>query len=190
MLAGLPPSSFIRRILEEKVRNRKRIGRRFFGEAFVATNIAHEQGWYGSFKWLTSWPIRSGSYAGEYRAALSGTFPFVIDLPTKAFELSRLLEGKNPVPPDLWLVVNGEHRFIEVKMPGDVLRPTQVAGLALIATCLSRKNDVSVWVYNLYPDGGLPDEIPASIQAMYREFCEICGQPNKRLQPTRLVPGV
>ncbi len=45
MLARLPGSSFLRRILDEKARNRSRLGRRFFGEAFVATSIDHEQGW-------------------------------------------------------------------------------------------------------------------------------------------------
>jgi len=50
--------------------------------------------------------------------------------------LCPLLAGKRPMPPDLWLVVDGVHRFIEVKLPGDNLRPEQIAGLALIAACL------------------------------------------------------
>jgi hypothetical protein len=190
MLSKLPESSFLRRILDQKIRNRTRLGRRFFGEALVATSVTHEQGWFGSFKWMSSWPRRSGSeYASEYRAALMSNFPNVSDLPSKSFALRRLLGGKKPVPPDLWLIVNGEHRFIEVKLPGDVLRPTQVAGLALIATCLSEKKTLSVWLYNLYPEGSRPAPISERMLAMYREFCEICRRANKSFQPTRNPRG-
>jgi hypothetical protein len=187
ILARSRASSFLKQILDEKARNRSRPGRRFFGEAFVATRVDHEEGWYGSFKWLTSLsPKRGSAYAKEYRAALKDAFPSVSDLPSRALALCDPLEGKKPVPPDLWLIVNGEHQFIEVKLPGDDIRSTQIAGLALIATCLSRRSDVSVWLYNLYPEGGRPDAVPESVQAMYSKFCGICRRPNKRLHPTAL----
>lgn len=190
MLSKLPESSFLRQILERKIRNRTHLGRRFFGEALVATSVTHEQGWFGSFKWMSSWPRRSSSkYGSEYREALMSNFPNVSDLPSKSFALRRLLGGKKPVPPDLWLIVNGENRFIEVKLPGDVLRPTQVAGLALIATCLSARKALSVWLYNLYPEGARPAPIPDGALAMYREFCKICTRANKSLQPTQHPRG-
>jgi hypothetical protein len=180
MLGQLKAWSFLKRILDEKVHNRRRPGRRFFGETFVATNVSHEKGWYGSFKWLISWPARQSSgYAGEYRAALKDAFPSVSKIPPKALGLRKLLVGKKPVPPDLWLIVNGEHRFIEVKLPGDTIRPTQIAGLAVIATCLPSKENVSVWLYNLHPEGERPDPIPNIIQAQYKEFCKACRRPNK-----------
>ena len=40
--------------------------------------------------------------------------------------------------PDFWLLANGEHRFIEVKLPGDCLRAPQYAGLVLLAAHLPR----------------------------------------------------
>ena len=51
--------------------------------------------------------------------------------------------------PDLWLVINGEHRFIEVKLPKDELAPRQFAGLALLANCLASEKAVSVMLVNL-----------------------------------------
>ena len=72
--------------------------------------------------------------------------------------------------------MNGEHRFIEVKLPGDPIRSTQIAGLALISARLSSKNGVSVWLYNLYPEGGKPDPIPEKVHAQYKEFYKICSR--------------
>ncbi len=179
MLARLHASPFLKRILCEKLRNRKRPGRRFFGEAFVAAHVDHQAGWYGSFKWLTYWPVKESSpYAAEYRAALKDAFPSAPDISRKSLLLARLLNGKKPVPPDLWLIVNGEHRFIEVKLPGDSIHPTQIAGLAIIATCLARDANLSVWIYNLYPEGGRADPISASVRMLYNQICDICTQPN------------
>jgi len=96
-LAKLPASSFLRRILHEKIHNRAKLGRRFFGEAFVATHVDHEDGWYGSFKWLTSWPAKDGSpYGAEYRAALKEHFPSVSDISLRAVALREHLAGRNP----------------------------------------------------------------------------------------------
>ncbi len=179
LLDQLPPSSFIRRILDERIRNRPP-GRRFFGEAFVAVHVSHRAGWYGSFKWLTSWPPAGRSpYAAEYRRALSEAFPHVTALQDDALALCPHLAGKRPVPPDLWLCVNGEHRFIEVKLPGDSIRPTQIAGLAAIATCLSNKDQaVSVWVYNLYPSTERPRPIPSRVHTEFQRFCHACRRPS------------
>ena len=84
--------SFLQRILEHKIHNRKTLGRRFFGEAFVATRVGHEGGWYGSFKWLTSWPVRGGSpYGVEFRAALKEHFPSALELSSGALALRERL---------------------------------------------------------------------------------------------------
>ena len=42
----------LKRTLSERAANRP--GRRFFGEAYVAATVPHQDGWYGSFKWLTA----------------------------------------------------------------------------------------------------------------------------------------
>lgn len=62
MLSRLGASSFVRRIIEEKLGNRHKPGRRFFGEAFVTTHVPHQHSYYGSFKWLTSWPARTSGF--------------------------------------------------------------------------------------------------------------------------------
>ena len=62
---------------------------------------------------------------------------------------AELLGGPKPSAPDLWLVLNDEHRFIEIKLPEDELAPHQYAGLALIAKFLPSERPVSVSVVNL-----------------------------------------
>ena len=69
----------LKTILREKARNRP--GRRFFGEAKVAAaSLPYDEGWYGSFKWLTSsrWcreqtPMEG--YQQKFRDALLRHFP-------------------------------------------------------------------------------------------------------------------
>ena len=45
-------SNYIKEILVCKAK--KRPGRRFFGEAYISSKIEMKDGWYSSFKWLTS----------------------------------------------------------------------------------------------------------------------------------------
>jgi hypothetical protein len=178
-LTRLPASSFVKHILEEKLCNRSNPSRRFFGEAFVAAHLNGETGWYGSFKWLTSWPTRPASrYGAEYRAALKKCFPSVSSISSIAFALCEHLDGKKPVPPDLWLIIDGQHHFIEVKLPGDAIRPTQIAGLALIAACLSSKDDVSVCVYNLYPHCDSQTGLPRLFKDSTTSSGASAGRPN------------
>ena len=68
---------------------------------------------------------------------------------TVARTLSQRLGGQKPVAPDLWLLANGEHRFIEVKLPGDCLRAPQYAGLALLAAHLPSARPIAVSVVTL-----------------------------------------
>ena len=52
MLSRSNASDYIKEILTHKAKTRP--GRRFFGEAFIASRIDMKDGWYNSFKWLMS----------------------------------------------------------------------------------------------------------------------------------------
>ena len=52
MLTRSNASDYIKEILVHKANTRP--GRRFFGEAYIASRIDMVQGWYNSFKWLTA----------------------------------------------------------------------------------------------------------------------------------------
>jgi len=161
LLAHRTVSLYIRHLLIEKCHRRKRPSRRFFGEAFVAARTDHVDGWYGSFKWLRCFPSGADDedrwFHKKFKDALGEHFPNLPHLHKEFDALSRLLRVK-PVPPDLWLIVRGrrgrlKHRFIEVKLPGDKLAPRQVAGLAVIATCLPRDGKrVSTSVISLHSE--------------------------------------
>ena len=158
--------TYLKRILASKAM--KRAERRpnsswFFGEAYVATNVEHIEGYYVPFEWLTNrrfagvGAFREGSarrYQEELKTALSKHFPTQLTaLQQDAARLQGVI-GEKPMPPDLWLIDHdGNHRFIEVKLPGDTVNSHQFAGLALIATCLTAKTKVSVEIIDLHPDG-------------------------------------
>jgi hypothetical protein len=151
MLEKSSASPFLKRVLTKKHRVRPK---RFFGEAFVASHMSHEEGYYCPFKWLTSstWAGSDDLEAkdsAEFKRALARHFPKLGELQTKAAGFAKVLGGPKPVAPDLWLVVNGEHHFVEVKLAKDGLAPHQVAGLALLATCLPSERPVSVTLVNL-----------------------------------------
>jgi hypothetical protein len=176
LLRELAPDSFIQRVLAEKL-ERRPPSRRFFGEAYVTHQLRPQAGWYGSFKWLTSWPrTPASSFGAEYRDALQAAFPEVSGMPARALSLRQHLGGKSPVAPDLWLVLEGQHHFIEVKLPGDRTRPTQVAGLAAIATWLAPESKVVVSVCELYPEGRREPSSANEIREMFKRFCEICAR--------------
>ena len=135
---------YIRDILIFKAK--KRPGRRFFGEAFIASTIASDtlDGWYGSYKWLTSDKWVTGNNLKPrfeklfYEALVRRIGPDVIsDLQKRAkayFDMYRSeLDYRKPVAPDLCLVNrSGKNIFVESKMEGDQIKPHQLAGLALI----------------------------------------------------------
>ena len=151
MLTTSGASPFLKQVLVEKARVRPN---RFFGEAFVASHVSHDEGYYCSFKWLTSatWTDRSrprSASAAEFKQALRTHFPRLAELQARARTLSERLGGQTPVAPDLWLLANGEHRFIEVKLPGDCLRSPQYAGLALLAAHLPSSLPITVSVVTL-----------------------------------------
>ena len=180
MLAQSAASVYLKETLPDKAR-RKTEGREnswFFGEAFVAAHAEHEHGYYSSFKWLTNprfiddgdFPEgRTKEHHKEFRDALWRHFGHeqLKTLQKKAGELERM-KGVRPVPPDLWLIdKEGNHRFIEVKLPADWVKPRQFAGLAVIACCLRAKTRISVEIIELHSD-----------EMTFSEFCDaLSGAP-------------
>lgn len=162
MLTSSKASDYLKGILVDKAKERRGT-RRFFGESYVATKVSHRDGFYGSFKWLTNSRFVGGGrfgqgpteqYKDRFRKALRDNFTKkqLRDLQQKA----NRLRGRKPVPPDLWLIDRkGNHRFIEVKLPGDRLGSHQLAGLALIAHCLRGRSNarVSVEIVELHANG-------------------------------------
>jgi len=180
MLTSSTASDYIKRILVHKAK--KRPGRRFFGEAFIASRVAMKEGWYNSFQWLTSdkWLTGRGlepEFERPFHRALlkymgADVLP---NLQRKALSLysqdrDRFLVGKEfkkPVAPDLWIIdKQGRFRFIESKLPGDTIQPHQLAGLALIKKYLKPSSQVTVSIVTLYPEG--VDE-----QSLYTEFYKL-----------------
>lgn len=159
ILADVVPG--LRQFLSGKARRRSRVSgtTRFFGEAYVAAQIPHTACWYASFKWLTS-PIwcsnlqEGDDYRDGFRQSLASSFGSerLLELQQAARDLTANLGGAKPVAPDLWLTTtSGEQRFLEVKrLPGDTVKRTQLAGLALIAKHL---RGASVGVVYLWPAG-------------------------------------
>ncbi len=127
MLKSSRASEYLTQILPEKSDKRKGT-RRFSGEAYVATKIPHRYGYYGSFKWLTNPTFVNDrkfpegpaqKYQEKFREALGKHFTKtqLKKLQKRAKRLKRL-NGKEPVPPDLWLIdAHGNHRFM---VNGDV----------------------------------------------------------------------
>lgn len=152
------------RLLRRKVRGRAAKTRRFFGEAYVASQTPHREAYYGSFKWLTNRRFASSRefsdrYQEQFRKALQGHFgqrrieKLQLAVQALARSCRKELDGKEPTAPDLWLVdKRGRHRFIEVKLPGDSVAPHQVAGMAAIACVLKTPHRVSVEVIHLHDD--------------------------------------
>jgi hypothetical protein len=170
MLTKSDASDFIKRILITKAKIRP--GRRFFGEAFIASSMDMAHGWYSSFKWLTAKKWVTGKrleseFEKPFHMALMEHIgkDLLEELQKAAVTLFEdhkelFLEGKvhrKPVPPDLWLIDKDDHfKFIESKLPGDVLARHQIAGLALIEKVLSVRKPVSVSVVELYPEHNDP----------------------------------
>jgi hypothetical protein len=151
MLLNSEASPFLKRVLARKhaVRPKK-----FFGEAFVASHWPHHDGYYSSAKWLTSkrWTgsdALDAEDAAELKKALARHFPKLEQFQATVAAFADAHQGVKPVAPDLWLIVNGQHQFIEVKLAKDELAEHQFAGLALIARCLPSEAPVSVILVNL-----------------------------------------
>jgi hypothetical protein len=174
MLKSSRACEHIKDIIDLKVQRRS--GTWFFGEALVATAYEHEVGFYGSFKWLTNrrfvdgQPFPNGDtqkYQEAIREALWKHFGIeqlkAIQRATADLygRHSALLRNMEPVPPDLWLIDGKRHRFIEVKLPGDWIKPHQLAGLALIGSLLRASKPVSVEIVEVSP----------KVEAMFSFLC-------------------
>jgi len=164
LLTASKAPEYIKDILVFKAE--KRPGRRFFGEAYIASSLGHSmtEGWYNSYKWLTGAKWVTGKNleprfelpfyeALRHRVGAS----IIADLQQRSKEYydrcSRELEYKKPVAPDLWFVdANENFMFIESKMEGDQIRPHQLAGLALIKRYLKG----SIYLMWLYQAGKSP----------------------------------
>ena len=170
MLKRSSASPFLKEILCRKAENRP--GTRFFGEACVAAEFEHEHGWYGSFKWLTS-PryIRNTALTGsaaDFAAALNEHFGSLERLQERAARLSDAL-GFKPMPPDLWLIADGKHHFIEAKLPRDSVSNHQLAGMALLAKHLRSQKPIVLLVAQLYP-AGEPEPKPLDLARRFRDL--------------------
>ena len=162
MLDSSGASEYIKSILIKKAKIRP--GRRFFGEAYVAISIKMIDGWYNSFKWLTSKKWLSGidlkpDFEKPFHEALIKHFGLSnlknLQQVSRSFfkNNSDELNKKNPVAPDLWIIdKNGNHKFIECKLPGDTIGLHQKAGLMLIKENLKNSSQITVSIANLYPD--------------------------------------
>jgi hypothetical protein len=159
-------SDYIKEILTFKAKTR--IGRRFFGEAYTASKIEMNEGWYNSFKWLTADKWISGHRLEPkfekpfHNALMKHIGPDIIKrLQKNTIDFynrhkEKFMDGdryKKPVAPDLWLIdKEGGFKFIESKLPGDTISPHQIAGLALIVKYLRVSVPVSVSIMHLYPE--------------------------------------
>ena len=131
----------------------------------MASCAQHEHGWYGSFKWPTS-PLTSGgtgltSFAAEFAAALNEHFNGL------ERRLSDAL-GFKPMPPDLWLVADGKHHFIEVKLPRDSVSDRQVPRMALLAKHLRSGKPIELRS-QLYPAGPEPLDLTGGFRDLYKK---------------------
>ena len=155
---------YIKDILVSKAKIRP--SRRFFGEAFIASAMAFDtiDGWYGSFKWLSSDKWVTGKnlkprFEKPFYEALLNRFGanIISDLQKRTQTYSDIygseLNNRKPVAPDLWLVdTSGKNIFIESKMEGDQIKLHQLVGLALIKKYLRG----SVYLVCLYQEGKRP----------------------------------
>ena len=163
-------SEFIKEFLIKKAKVRP--GKRFFGEAYIASTIRMADGWYSSYKWLTQskW-ITGHSMKSEFEKRFHAALVEHFDEDTlrtlqdksnllfKNYQNQFFHCGKyhKPVAPDLWLVDSeGTHFFLESKLPNDCIRASQVAGRALIAKHLNKSNQAHVSLISLCPENSKP----------------------------------
>ena len=170
LLASSPAGSFVQRVLKQKAAVRPR---RFWGEALVATAAPVEAGWYSSYKWLTSPSWTSGAEPSDpmeraFKKALRSHLPELPAVQDVARRYARRY-GVKPVAPDLWLLRNDRHWFLESKiLPGDSLSEAQLAGLAVIATYWP---GVNVGVVYLQPEGAKMHPLPDDVHTRFWRHC-------------------
>ena len=155
--ASVPP--YCKQIIIQKAKIRS--GRRFFGEAFVLALMAEEikDGFYNSYKWLTAekWLTGKGLRSDFEKLFYESLIRYIGTKHLKTLQNSAKRNtaksgGGKPVASDLMLIgENGKLQFIEVKLPGDRIRPNQLIGLGILKTYEKLKTDVRI-IY-LFPEG-------------------------------------
>jgi hypothetical protein len=179
-------SNYIKDILLEKANERR--GRRFFGEAYIASKVRMRDGWYNSYKWLTApkWVSGNGlrpKFEKPFHKALLQHIgqDILANLQEKSVSMFRNHKrefydaGKyrKPVAPDLWLVTwDGKLKFIESKLQHDRIKPSQLAGLALIKKYGGRNKELSISIVNVCPEGTKRPE-DKNILDMFSHFYEL-----------------
>ncbi len=138
--ANIP--SYIKQIIVQKAKIRP--GRRFFGEAFVAVSFSSKikDGFYNSYKWLTAekWITGKGLKPEFEKPFYDGLHKYIrtenlkkIQKRSNKYRANH--DGNRPVASDLFLIGNnGRLMFLEIKLPGDTIRPNQIPGLAILKT--------------------------------------------------------
>ena len=173
-LARSGASSSLKRVLTSRAVKRPY---RFFGEGLTAMNLPHEEGWYGSFKWLPKrkW-VRDRRLPGEaeeeFRLALRHHFPRLAELQNTALVIADIT-GQKPVTPDLWLMRDRKHWFLEVKIPPDKPDTAQLAGLPVIACRLPSRLPVRVGVVYVVPRLGVPQPRINDDRALFDHYCSL-----------------
>jgi hypothetical protein len=114
-------------------------------------------------------------YEAELKRALGRYVINLEEVQKVARRLKRQLRGRYPVAPDLWLFTGNGHRFIEVKLPKDRVRDTQLAGLAVVAALVRAGHPVSVEVVELTLTGEsqlVKKEAMATYKKFYRRLAQ------------------
>lgn len=196
MINSSHASKYLKDILVYKAmnRNKKKPSSWFFGESYIASTTDMTEGWYNSFKWLTSdqWITGKGleskfkkpfyntlmTYIGPQLVEnLQQKTSILFDNYKEKFYDPRENKYHKPVAPDLWLICkDGQYRFIESKLQtdnyADTAKPHQIAGLALIKKYLKVSNPVSVSIMYLYARGSEPIK-DDGIERSFNEFYDI-----------------
>ncbi len=142
LLTSANISSYIKKIIVKKAKMRP--GRRFFGEAFVAVSMSKEikNGFYCSYKWMTAkkWITGKGLKPVFEKPFYDGLHKYIgtenlKEIQKRSNKYRESHAGTRPVASDLILIGNnGRLMFLEVKFPGDTIRPNQIPGLAILKT--------------------------------------------------------
>ena len=174
MLTNANVSDYLKDILVFKASNRKPgqsiSDQRFFGEAYVATQIPMIHGWYNSYQWLR-WKGNNGMWLTGKGLKQKNHEPvnfhkiFYNDAICEHIKLCNLqyLHGysqkyqcndqktkKYPKAPDLFIIdKQNNFIFIEVKLPRDDFDPLQDIGLKIIRNYLKTEKEVSIIVRKL-----------------------------------------
>ena len=134
---------------------------RFFGKAFSAVSMSTENkdGFYNSYKWMTAkkWITGKGLKPEFEKPFCDGLHKYIgtenlKKIQKRSNKYRESHDGNKPVASDLILIdKEGKLLFIEVKLPGDRIRPNQLIGLAILKTYKPLHADVRI--INLYPEG-------------------------------------